>query len=483
MNTGASIKERKPANRTPASRPGAASPVAGPVTPLRELGYPLVGHVPAFRKDRLALLKACAATPGDVIEVRLGRSAYLLKRAQDVQHVLVAGHAMYPKGPRNIGARATRIFGDGLMTNTGEAHRRMRRRVQPVFRRQPIERAAETILRGIDAMIDRWEKAPEIDLADETNRLALKTLIGSIFGVESRSSISALEEGMLARCHSMSRAFAWPVTAPGFLPIAVVPRHRRAIARLDEILYGLIQEQRDRATASDDLLSMMMETYEGGRSAADARQVHDEALNLLLAAHGNVARVLAYALLALAGHVHVEAKLREEVERVLGGRAPTADDCSKLRYTEMTVAETMRLWPPSPLVFRVARQDDVLPSGARIRAGSKLLLSPYVVQRDPAYYPDPERFDPERFSAEGRSGRPKYAYFPFGGGPRVCIGQTLASLVSTLVLARTAQRVRLELAGDPPSFVCGPLPPGSLPTTRVRSLARTAVRVGTPSPS
>jgi cytochrome P450 len=446
--------------------------VTGTVVPLSELEYPLVGHVPAFRKDRLALLKACAATPGDVIELRLGGSAYLLKRAEDVQHVLVAGHAIYPKGPRNIGARATRILGDGLMTNTGEAHRRMRRRVQPVFRRQPVERTAETILRGIDTMIDRWEEAVEIDLADEMNRLALQTLIGSIFGVESGSSVTALEDGMAARRRSMGRAFAWPVTAPGFLPIALSPRQRHAITRLDETLYRLIREQRDRAAASDDLLSMMMDTHEGGRSASDARQVHDEALNLLLAAHENVARALTYTLLALARHAHVEAKLREEVERVLGDRAPTADDCRKLRYTEMTVAESMRLWPPSPLVFRVARQDDRLPTGARIRAGSKLLLSPYVVQRDPAYYPDPESFDPERFSQEGRHGRPKYAYFPFGGGPRVCIGQTLATTVSTLVLARTAQRVRLELSGESPPFVCGPLPPGSGPRTRVRSLAR-----------
>ena len=448
------------------------------VVPLRDLKHPLIGHVPVFRRDRLALLDACAATPGDVIKLRLGRPAYLLKRAEDVQRVLVAGDAVYPKGPRNIGPRATRIFGDGLMTRTGEAHRRMRLRVQPVFRRQPVERTAEVILRGVDAMIDGWDDAVEINVADEMNRLAMQTLIGSIFGVESGPGVAALEEGMLARRHAMGRAFAWPVTAPAFLPIALRPRQRRAVARLDETLYRLIQEQRHRADASDDLLSMMMDTHAGGRSTADARHVHDEALNLLLAAHGNVARGLTYTVLALARHTDVEARVRDEVEQVLGDRAPTAEDCRKLRYTEMVVAESMRLWPPSTVVLRVAREDNELPSGARIRAGSKILLSPYIVQRDPTYYPDPERFDPERFSEENRRGRPKYAYFPFGGGPRVCIGQTLTILQSTLVLARMTQRVRLDLAGEPAPYVCGCLAPGFGPRTRVKSPAQPLSAVG-----
>jgi cytochrome P450 len=394
-----------------------------------------------------------------------------LKRAEDVQHVLVAGHKIYPKGPRNVGPRAKRIFGDGLMTSADEEHRRMRLRVQPVFRRQHVERTAEVILRGVDAMIDRWEKAGEVNVADEMSRLAMQTLIGSIFGIESGSAATGLEEGMLARRHAMARAFAWPVTAPGFLPIALLPRRRRVLAQLDDTLYWLIREQRQRTAASDDLLSMMMDTHEGGRSAADARRLHDEALNLLLAAHANVTRGLTYTVLGIARHAHVEARLREEVQRVLGDRTPTAEDCRNLHYMEKTVAESMRLWPPNTLILRAARRDDVLPSGTRIRGGSKLLLSPYIVQRNPAYYPAPERFDPERFSEEGKRARPKYAYFPFGGGPRVCIGQTLSTLASTLVLARLTQRTGLELSDEQAPYVCGCLAPGFGPKTRVGALA------------
>jgi cytochrome P450 len=440
---------------------------------LGAAAVPLLGHVPAFRRDRVGLLQACVEAPGDVVELRIAGPAYLLKRAEDVQHVLVARHEIYPKTIRNIGPRARRIFGDGLMTSTDSEHRRMKVRSQPAFRRDPVARLNDVIQRGVDAMLDRWEQAAEVDLADEMSRLARQTSIGSIFGVESGSRFEALEEGMDARHQAMSRAFAWPVTEPGFLPIAVRPRLRRALRRLDDTVEELTREQRDRPAPDDSLLSMLMDTYAGGRAACDSRQVRDEVLNLLLASHANIARALTYTLAAVARHPDVEARIREEVADVLGERDPMGDDWKALRYTGMVVAESMRLWPPSPLLFRVARRDDVLPTGMRVRAGSKLLLSPYVLQRDPAYYPDPERFDPERFGDDdGGRARPKYAYFPFGGGPRVCIGQTLSTLETTLVIARVAQRVRFELAGEPPAYVCGCVPAGAGARMRVSARAR-----------
>jgi cytochrome P450 len=448
----------------------------GVASPVPELdGHPLLGHLPVFHRDRLELLDACAASPGDVVQLRIGRPAYLLKRAEDVHHVLVTHHDAYPKGARNIGTRARRIFGTGLMTSTAEVHRQMRVRAQPAFRRDPVSRLEKGLLRSVDAMLDRWRDRDEIDLADEMNALALQSLIGAIFGVDSGSRFAAIEDGLMARRLSMGRAFAWPVTAPGFLPIALRPSERQAIRRLDQTVAELIQERRDGAAASDDLLSMMIERHEGGRSASDPRQIRDETLNLALAAHGNVARALTYTLLAIARHPHVEESVGAEVDQVVGAREPVAGDRDGLRYTEMTLAESMRLWPPSALVFRAARQDDVLPTGTRVRAGSKILLSPYVVHRDAAYYPDPLRFDPERFSEEGRRGRPKYAYFPFGGGPRVCIGQTLSSTLCTLALARMAQRVRLELAGDTPRYACGCLEPGYGPRMRVQARVRSLV--------
>jgi cytochrome P450 len=431
-------------------------------------GHPLFGHVPEFHRDKIELLRACAATPGPVARLRMGRPALVLKRAEDVHHVLVARHAAYPKGARNVGPRARRIFGTGLMTTTDVDHRQMRVRVQPAFRRDPVSRLDNVMLRSIDAMLDRWAERDEVDLADEMNHLAFETLIGAIFGDESGSASDAIEQGMVARRDSMGRAFVSPITQPGFLPIALRRGDRQAIRRLNDTIDALIRERAGRGVPSDDLLSMVIATRAGTDPATRVRAIRDETLNLVLAGHANIARVLTYTLDALASHADVEDRLREEV---VGDREPTAADGSRLSYMEMTLAESMRLWPPSTLFFRVARQDDVLPSGVHVRAGWKLLLSPFVVQRDPAYYPDPERFHPERFTPEARRGRPKYAYFPFGGGPRVCIGQTLSSTICTLALTRMTQRARLEPAGERPAYACGCLPPGYGPRMRVRPLA------------
>jgi cytochrome P450 len=380
--------------------------------------------------------------------------------------VLVTRRDGYAKSRRNVGGRAKRIFGDGLMTSAEEPHRPMRRRVQPVFRERSIARLGDVIVRGVDAMVDRWRPSEEIDLAGEMTALSLRTMVAATFGVKSGTELAALEQGFAARSDAMSRAFNSLFELPRFLPLALSPRRRRAISDLDRRLDLVIREHRERAGA-DDLLAMVMATYDSGHGAPDPQRVRGEILTLVLAAYETVARALTWTLLALARHREVQAELRNEIRRVLGDSTPTGA-CRELRYTDMVVAESMRLWPPTALVFRVALEDDVLPTGTRIPVGSKLLISPYIVQRDPHNFPDPERFDPHRFDREERRGRPQFAYFPFGGGPRVCIGRTLATLQCRLVLARLAQRVRLELAGGAPAYACGRLPAGFGPTMRVR---------------
>jgi cytochrome P450 len=433
--------------------------------------HAVVGHLISFRRERLELLDACIEAPGDVVELRIRTPAYLLKRAEDVKHVLMDAHSGYVKDQRNIGPRATRIFGEGLMTSSGERHREMRRRVQPVFRQRQMAPLGEVVVRGVDAMVDGWGGDAEIDLADEMARFALQSLTGSIFGVEPGPERSALEAGVAARRHSMTQGLSAIAPLPARLPLALRPGRRRAIRRLDRAIERLIEERRQQAAPSGDLLSLVMHAHDGDVADFDPRQVHDQALTFALAAYENIARALTWTLLALARHRDVADRVRGEVERVLGGRSPEAGDCGRLRYTQMALAESLRLWPPNALLSRIARRNDVLPTGTHVKAGSKLLLSPYVVHRDPSYYPDPERFDPERFDEKARRGRPRYAYFPFGGGPRVCIGRTLATQQCTLVLARMAQRVRLELSGEPAGYVCGCLPQGFGPRMGVTALA------------
>jgi cytochrome P450 len=440
---------------------------ATPVLTSKPSGLPVLGHLQAYRKDRLRLLEACRRAPADVVELRIGRPTYVLKRPEDIKHVFVNRRDSYAKPSRNVGTRAKRIFGEGLMTSAEAPHRPMRKRVQPVFRERSIARLGDVAVRGVDAMVDRWSDAEEIDLAGEMTALSLRTMATATFGIESEAELATIEEGLAARREAMSRAFDSLVEMPGFLPLALSPRRRRAISDLDRRLDVAIREHQEGANGGEDLLAMMMATYTGGHGGSDPERIRGESLTLVLAAYENVARALTWTLLALARYGSVQARLHEEVRRVLGGSAPTGA-CPELRYTDMVVAESMRLWPPTALMFRIALEDDVLPAGTHVPSGSKLLISPYIVQRDPRNFPDPERFDPHRFDREQRRGRPQFAYFPFGGGPRVCIGRTLATLQCRLVVARLAQRVRLELAGSAPSYVCGCLPAGFGPAMRVR---------------
>ncbi len=439
-------------------------------------GRPLVGHLIAFRRDRLELFESCIAAPDDVIELRIRTPAYLLKRAEDVRHVFVDRGGAYAKDRRNVDPRATRIFGYGLMTSTGASHRRMRRRIQPVFKREPLASVAAGVVREVDDMVDRWDADRPIDLADEMASFALDALMGSIFGAESEGELAVLEEGILARRHSMTRGLSAPTPLPAVLPMALRPRRRRAIRRLDEAIDRHIQARSEGGGGGGDLLSLVMSAHDEDPVPADQRQLHDHAVTFALAAFENVARALTWTIIAIAQRPEVDARIREEVCATLGDRSPAADDCADLRFTRMTLAESLRLWPPNALLSRVARRDDVLPTGKRIRAGAKILLSPYVVHRDAEYYPDPLRFDPERFSEEGSRERPPFAYFPFGGGPRVCIGRALATQQCTLVLARLAQRVRLELSHEPASYVCGCLPSGFGPAMRVIPIASASAR-------
>jgi cytochrome P450 len=432
----------------------------------------VVGHLLAFRRDKLGLLGLCAAVPADVIELRVGRRTYLLRRPEDVRHVFVTRRTVYTKGARLTSARGKLISGDGVLTGTDDHHRRLRRRLQPIFRPDSVSDLSDHVVRAVDRTLDRWRDGIEIDVAREMSRVARLALFGCIFG-PAGEEFAQVEDGVMARRRAMERARDSVIPIPHLVPIALRPRRRRALRRLDEILAQQIRLRQNHRFPVRDLLSMLLDAYEGGGAQSDYRHVYDEALTLVLTGYENVTRVLIWTFLALARRPDVQAKLTVEIDRVLGDRAPTGDDWLQLRYAEMIVAESMRLWPPNPLFLRVARRDDVLPSGARIPAGSRVFLSPYVTQRDPAYFPDPHRFDPERFSSEARRQRPRYAYFPFGGGPRVCIGQWLAVLECTVALARTAQRFRLEnIAGDPAaSYTDRSLRSGDGPRLRVRSAA------------
>lgn len=382
---------------------------------------PVIGHVPAFRRRRLTLLKRCAASPGVAVPLRIGGPAILLKRPEDIRHVFTTGAAAYEKSPRATGARARRVVGDSVFTAEGAEHRPRRRRVQPAFRHDSLQRLAGPLAQRIAQELGRWRAGEAIHPGVEAERIALAAMPLAVFGVSEEPAARAVAAGVRVRRAAMNRALHALLPLPARLPLAVRPSRRRAVSDLDRRVLTLAAERRERP--GTDIISGL------AASIDDDLAVRDEALGLAVTAYETVAQTVATAWGLLARNPRWWAVVRHEAA------APAV------------VAETLRLHPPTSLIARIARRDDTLPSGVHVPRGAKVLLSPYVVQRDPTLWPDPARFDPSRFSAGEPAGAHSYSYFPFGAGPRGCVGQGLARLEAAIVVSETA--ARFELAPGP----------------------------------
>jgi pentalenene oxygenase len=378
---------------------------------------PLIGHLPAFRRRRMPLLDRCASAPEAAVALRIGGPALLLKRPGDVRHVLVSGAAAYEKSPRTTGARSRRVIGDTVFAAVRTEHRTRRRRVQPAFRHDAMGRLAEPLAHRVGAELDGWRVGQDIDPDGEGQRIALAATPLAVFGVSDEPVVTAITSGIQIRRAAMNGALHALLPVPGWVPLAVRPSRRRALADADRDVLRLVAERRK--SPGDDLLSRLAARID------DDLVVRDEAVGLAVMAHEAVGLAVAASWRMLAQQPEWWHSVRRE------GAAPAV------------VAETLRLHPPTPLIARVARRDDTLPSGVEVAGGSKVLLSPYVVQRDPDLWPEPERFDPSRFAAGDPGGARSYSYFPFGAGPRVCVGQALARLEAETVLRETAARFAL----------------------------------------
>jgi cytochrome P450 len=408
---------------------------------------------------------------GDVTKFRFGLyDEYLLAHPDHVHRVLVSEHESFTKG-RAL-TEAKRILGEGLLTSEGELHRRQRQLIQPVLAHRRIGAYGETMVAAAERAAARWGDRQELDVHAEMSRLTLSIVARTLFDADVEGQAAEIGVALTDSIETLNR-FMLPFS--GLLerfPNPTARRLRRARTRLDETIYGLIAERRAGQSGNGDLLSLLLEA--GDEADPPARmsdeQVRDEAMTIFLAGHETTAVALTWAWYLLARNPTVEARLHEELERELGGRSPAVADLGRLEYCERMLAEAIRLFPPAWVIGRRARVD-VEVGGYRIPAGSIVILSPFVTHRDARWYPDPLRFDPDRFAAEARAGRPRYAYFPFGGGPRVCIGEGFAWMEARLLLATLAQRVRfLRTTGDDvrlqPRVTLRPR--GGLPMTAVR---------------
>lgn len=406
-------------------------------------GYPFVGHLPDFMRDKLGFLSGCAVQYGDVVKLKIGEPTFLLSNPEDIKHVLIVNPDNYGKSPRLTSARGKRLSGAGLLTSVGAAHLKQRRMMQPAFYRKTVESFSQTITGGVGEMLARWTDGMELDLGHEMMGLVQRNIVKAVLGSDADREMPELLDAISIRRRYMEHVFFSPF--PEWMPSRIGWRYRMAMRRIDAIVYRAIFARRSHHTDNEDLLSLLLRAkYDDGTGMTD-EQARDEAVTLFITGYETIGEALTWTSYLLSQHPDIEAKFFAEVDEVLGSRVPSADDLPRLGYSGMVLAESMRLFPPTWIFVRIAQQEDKLPSGATIPAGSKIYLCPYVMHRHPRYFPDPERFNPERFTEAAKKERPQFAYFPFGGGARVCIGEHFAKMEGTLVLVSIAQRFRLSL--------------------------------------
>lgn len=410
-----------------------------------------IWRILSHRSDRIAPLRDIFNHYGSVAMIKLPhRRLYFVNEPDLIQECLVTRHREFHKDRAYFALKL--VLGNGLVTSEDDFHLRQRRMIQPTFHRERVRGYGEHMVACTVEVRDGWRDGESIDMNRAMMRLALDIVARTLFSSDVRGDTDRVAHA-LDTLMNMDDVFLNPfgplITR---LPLRVNARRIAAVQELDDVLYRYITEHRAQGDQGD-LLSMLIEARDeddGGRMTD--QQVRDEAVTLFLAGHETTANALTWAWYLLSQHPEVTARLHAELDEVLQGRTPSPDDYGKLDYTRRVVAESMRLYPPVWAVAREATCDTTLGPYA-IPKGSEVLMSQYVTHRDARHYPDPERFDPDRWLPERSAGRPKFAYFPFGGGRRLCVGEAFAWMEGVLVLATLAQRWRFEVpAGHVPAL-------------------------------
>ena len=406
----------------------------------------LGGQFFSFRRNPLEFLMQMARDYGDISYFKLGpQHTFFLNHPDYIRDVLVTHHERFHKG-RAL-QRAKRLLGEGLLTSEGAHHRRQRRLAQPAFHRQRMQGYGRSMVDYAARTSERWQDGLVEDISEEMMRLTLAIVGKTLFDTDVERDASEVGAAMNEMMELFNLLLVPYSELLEKLPLPQTRRFERARDALDAVIYRIINERRASGLDRGDLLSMLMlaedEESDGGRMSNE--QLRDEAMTIFLAGHETTANALAWTWYLLSEHTEVEAELHRELDEVLdGGRLPATEDLARLRYTEMVVAEAMRLYPPAWALGRLSVADHEV-GGYVIPRGSLVLLSQYAMHHDARYFPDPFRFDPQRWTPEAKEARPQFSYFPFGGGPRRCIGEGFAWMEAVLVVATIARRWRLRL--------------------------------------
>jgi cytochrome P450 len=403
-----------------------------------------------FRRDPLKFFTETQRTYGDLARFTFGpQQIFLVSHPDWIEDILVNSAKKFQKGVAL--QRAKRLLGEGLLTSEGKAHLKQRRTIQPLFHRQQVQRFAEAMVKHAVRWRDSVEPGATIDMTHEMAALTLAIVGETLFSSNVQSDADEVRDALTAAVQSFGIAFLPGLEYFEKLPLPMFVRVRKARERLDAVIHRVIADRRKGDENHADLVSMLLAARDpenpDEQGMSDA-QIRDEAMTIFLAGHETTANAMAWTWHLLGSHPAAEARLHDELTAVLDGRIPTVEDVMKLEYTRAVVAESMRLYPPAWTMGRRAIEDHAI-DGHTIEKGSLVIMSQWISHHDPRWWSEPDRFNPDRWSE--KSDRPKYAYFPFGGGSRICIGESFAWTEAILLLATIAQRWRFK-AGTAPTL-------------------------------
>ena len=422
--------------------PEAGTAVATRTPPGRRQQYPLQ-FVLELARDRIGLLQSMAEV-GDTTQIKIAiQRVVLVQHPDDIKSVLVTNQKNFVKG-RALD-RVKVLLGQGLLTNEGESHLRQRRLAQPAFHRDRIAAYATVMSDYAERIQQRWTDGQTLDIHEEMMHVTLGIVAKTLFDADVEHEAPDVAEALDLSLKMFNYAILPGGAFLEYVPIPWVRKVQASRRRMDELIFKIVNDRRADMTDHGDLLSMLMaaQDTEGDGTGMSDQQLRDELVTIMMAGHETTAVALSWTWYLLSQHPEIAARLHEELDTVLAGRTPTLEDLQKLTYTRMVFSESMRLYPPAWTLERMALNDCEI-GGYKIKANSLILMSQYIAHRDPRWWTDPEKFDPSRWTPEAQAGRPKFAYFPFGAGTRICIGEQFAWMEGILLLATMAQRWTMQ---------------------------------------
>ena len=421
-------------------------------------GVPVIGNSGQYARDPFEFITACAEAYGDVVHFELGPiDTYMITNPADIERVLVTDDAKYTK-PKFQDDAIGDLLGEGLLLSEGDTWRKQRELAQPAFLMSRLSGLSDQMVDYTVEMLDDWTGGEVVNVHLEMARLTVKIIVEAMFGSTIDDERVRTVQENLEPLGSRFEPNPFRFAIPDWAPTKENREYKRALSTIEEVVWDLIDEREGTQDGDGeepmDLLSILLRARAEGRQTDE--NLRDEMVTMLLAGHDTTALTLTYTWYLLSQHPEVEGRVHEELDSLLGGDRPTFADVRQMEYTEAVLNEAMRLYPPVYTIFREP-QVDVRLGGYRIPEGSAVMLSQWAVHRSPRYWDDPLEFDPDRWLDERADDRPRFAYFPFGGGPRFCIGKQLSLLEARLILGTVCQEYRLEYERDEPFDLRGSL--------------------------